>query len=117
MAADHETGYDSLSKIHDSTYHLLFIFAMEKCHNNIYLNKFLNFCKILFKYGTEHTILNAVIKVNLMSDLSQFFLEYVHKQGKVKSHKELFMWFYNELHDLLEEATKVSIFSEKKLEE
>ena len=38
--ADSGTNYDILTKIYDSTYYLLFLFAMEKCHNNIFLAKF-----------------------------------------------------------------------------
>lgn len=110
VAADYETGYECLNKIHDSTYHQLFIFAMEKCHNNIYLSKFLKFCTILFRYGSELTILNAVVKINLLSDFSNFFQEFVHKEGKTKPHKELFMWFFRELYSLMQEATEVSLF-------
>lgn len=104
VACDSESGHECLTKIHDSTYHLLFVFAMEKCHNNIYLAKYLEFVKILFKYGTELTILNAVIKVNLMSDLARFFKEFV--QIPKKPPTELFVWFFKELAVILEEACK-----------
>ena len=40
VEADSDSNYESLGKIHDSTYHLLFVFAIERCHNTIYLTKF-----------------------------------------------------------------------------
>ena len=73
VRTDNETHWSILNNIHDSTYHILFVFAMERCHNNIYLSKFLEFLKFLFEWGSEHTLLNAVIKVNLLADLSKFF--------------------------------------------
>jgi hypothetical protein len=85
------------SNIHDSTYHLLFIFAMEKCHNNIYLAKFLEFLTLLFEYGSEMTLLNAIIKVNVLSDLSRFFRDFVHRENRPKPPKQIFMFFFKGL--------------------
>jgi hypothetical protein len=70
---------------------------MEKCHNNIYLAKFLKFLTLLFEYGSEMTLLNAIIKVNVLSDLSRFFMDFVHRDNKPKPLKEIFMFFFKGL--------------------
>lgn len=54
--ADRNSGYEVLTKIYDSTYYLLFLFAMEKCHNNIFLSKFLEFLEIFFGHATDNTL-------------------------------------------------------------
>lgn len=65
VEVDVDRNYESLTKIYDSTYHMLFIFAMEKCHNNLYLVKFLAFLKLFFKHAPEITILNIIFKLNI----------------------------------------------------
>lgn len=82
---------------------------MEKCHNNVYLVKFHQFVKILFKYGTEITILNAVIKVNLVSDLLRFLMEFVNNV-MVRSQSDLYLWFFKDLVECIEQAIDVFFF-------
>ena len=106
VRTDDETMWSILTNIHDSTYHLLFVFAMEKCHNNIYLAKFLDFLRIFFEYATESTILNAIIKVNQLSDLSKFLMNYVHREDIPKPYNLNFMFFFRELAELIEKASK-----------
>lgn len=118
VESDKDTQYQSLNLIHDSTYHLLFIFSMEKCHNNLYLSKFLRFLEILFNYGNDMTLLNAVIKINLLSDLSRFFIEFVHNEIQVNKYKDCFMFFFKELYLQIIKACHVSFFClNKKIEE
>lgn len=107
IGTDHESGFNLLNHIHDSTYHVLFMFAMEKCHNNIFLAKFLSFQRLLFRNANDLTLLNAVIKINLLSDLSNFFLHFVHSDILPRPPKELFMFFFKELAQLIEEAADV----------
>lgn len=78
VEADSDSNYECLLSIHDSTYHLFFVHAMEKCHNDVYLNKFLRFLEIFFTYGNEFTILNAIFKINILNDLANFFTNFVH---------------------------------------
>ena len=77
---------------------------MEKCHNNIYLSKFLEFLELLFEYGSELTLLNAIIKVNVLSDLARFFMDFVHREDRPKPPKHIFMFFFKELAALMEKA-------------
>jgi hypothetical protein len=104
IESDVDASYESLGKIHDSTYHLLFVFAMERCHNTIYLAKFLKFLKILFQHGTEFVILNAIIKPNVIADLARFFLDYVNS-GKIKiKQSETYLFFFKDLQLLITAA-------------
>ena len=111
VVADADSYYMSLLSIHDSTYHLMFIYAMEKCHNNVYLNKFLRFLEIFFTYGSEFCIQNAIFKTNLLHDLANFFSNFVHDQkSRLNLNKKLycdfFMYFFIELANLMEQCTK-----------
>jgi hypothetical protein len=104
IESDADANYESLGKIHDSTYHLLFVFAMERCHNTIYLSKFLKFLKILFQHGTEFVILNAIIKVNVIADLARFFLDYVNSDKIKIKQSETYIFFFKDLQLLVTAA-------------
>lgn len=87
---DTDKKYECLSKIYDSTYHLLFLYSMERCHNSIYLTRFLNFCRIFFTYGQEITILNVIFRINILADLVRFYADYVYKDSRKKRGREVF---------------------------
>lgn len=105
VRTDNETMWSITNSIQDTTYHLLFVFAMEKCHNNIYLSKFQEFLTIVFGYASEITILNMIFRLNLLSDLSKFCMEYVHRESN-KPDKSQFIFFYRELAVQIDKAAQ-----------
>lgn len=97
ILVDRETGYEAVNKVHDSTFHILVIQSMEKCHNNIYLSKFSNFIDVFLKYSTNQTLLNSFIKTNLFSDLSEFIKDHVLGWNYINKIQEQYLWFFKNL--------------------
>ena len=99
MDANFFTG-EGCNCIHDSTFHILWIWAMDKSHNNIYLVKFLSFLATFLRKSSNITLMNAFIKTNLLADLCVF----------VKSRlitidtriKENCLFFFNQFMTMLE---------------
>lgn len=97
ILADKETGYESVNKLHDSTFSILMIWALERCHNNIYLAQLSHVIKIFFKYANETTLLNSIIKTNVMSDLANFFSDHVFGWGEIAKISDVYLFFFKDL--------------------
>lgn len=107
IQVDKETGYDSLNKIHDSTFHLLLIWSMEKCHNNIYLIKFNKVLRLYFKYATNESLLNSLIKTNFLSDFTDFIKNHILGWNYVNKTRDQFLWFFKDLIKMIHSVKKV----------
>ena len=77
---------------------------MERCHNSIYLTRFLSFLKIFFQYANEITILNVIFKINILADLVAFYTEFVYKDSRKKRGREVFVYFFKELCTIMEDS-------------
>ena len=88
---------ESFNFIHDSTFHILAIWAMRKCHNNIYLVKYTNFFINFCKRATDTTLINAFLKTNLISDLANFFMDNIYGISEASKHKDNFLCFFFEI--------------------
>lgn len=97
VIVDKETGYEAVNKIHDSTFHILMIQSMEKCHNNLYLAKFNQFLKIFFTQATNQTLLNSFVKTNLFTDITDFMKNHVQGWNYVSTIKDSYIWFFKDL--------------------
>lgn len=97
ILVDKETGYEAVNKMHDSTFHILMIQSMEKCHNNIYLAKFSKFMDIFLAYATNQTLLNSFIKTNLFSDMAEFIKNHVQGWNYVNKIRDQYLWFLKDL--------------------
>lgn len=106
ISQDTVKKYESLNRVFDSTYHTLFVFAIEKCHNSIYLAKFLEFLKIYFNNASEVSILNVVFRINILSDITGFYKELVYKDCSKKVGREIFLFFFKEVFGLIKIASE-----------
>jgi hypothetical protein len=97
VIVDKETGYEAVNKIHDSTFHILMIQSMEKCHNNLYLAKFNRFLDIFFTQATNQTLLNSFIKTNLFTDIADFMKNHVQGWNYISTIKDTYIWFFKDL--------------------
>jgi len=104
---DKETGYESINRLHDSTFSILMDWSMDRCHNNIFLAEFLSFLKIYFRYSTPATLLNSIIKTNIMSDIEMFFSEFALGWGDISRIMDSYMFFFEGFFDLLASAKSV----------
>lgn len=109
ILTDKETGYDSINKIHDSTYHILLIWSMEKCHNNIYLTKIHKILRLYFKYGSHETLLNSLIKTNYFSDLADFFQNHILGWNYTSQIRDQYLWFFKDLIKMINSVKDVNI--------
>ena len=92
--ADHEAHYELLNKIPDSTHQVLYMCLFEKCHNNIFLTKFMDFNKLFFKHASENTLQMVILRNNLQSDIVNFFMNFVYEENGLIPNKDIFMFFY-----------------------
>lgn len=97
VAMDLYSHHESLNCIHDSSFHILLIWAMQKCHNNIYLVKYTSFFTLFCSKASNLTLTNALIKTNAISDLAQFFVENIFKAGETSKYKDLFLSFFQSI--------------------
>lgn len=92
-----DTSNESLNMIHDSTFHILVIWSMEKFHNNIYLVKFGHFFEHFTKNVSNNTLLNAIIKTGLLTDMANYFLYHIYGLSEQAKFKTLFVPFFNDM--------------------
>lgn len=85
LEADSQFSAEGINCVHDSTFHILMVWTMEKIHNNIYLVKYLEFFKVFCQKANNLTLLNAFLKTNALSDLSDFVL---HKMDNKDDHAQ-----------------------------
>ena len=107
ILTDKETGYESINKMHDSTFHILMIWSMEKCHNNIYLVKLREMLEVYFKYASNQTLLNSLIKTNLFSDIAEFFKSHVLGWNYINKIQDQYLWFFKDFINLVKSVKKV----------
>jgi hypothetical protein len=104
--------------VHDSTFHILLIWAIQKFHNNIYLVKFTEFFVQFCKRASNLSLVNAIIKTNLIADLASFFMESIYSGSTASRNKAMFICFFTDIVKALKEAkdtVKLSLKLEKEL--
>lgn len=107
ILVDKETGYDSINKIHDSSFHILLIWSMEKCHNNIFHVKFYQILKIYFKYASDETMVNSIVKTNFLSDFADFIRNHILGWNYVNVIRDQFLWFFKDLIKMINSVKNV----------
>ena len=50
--------------------------------------------KVFFKYATVNTLLNSIIKTNLLSDLTNFFSEHALGWNDISKISDYYMFFF-----------------------
>lgn len=88
--------------IHDSTFHILMIWTMEKSHNNVFLVKMLTFLATFLRKSSNITLMNAFIKTNMLADLSNFATTKLLIPDRTI--KDSCGFFYNRFFELVELA-------------
>ena len=83
--------------VHDSTFHILSIWAMTKAHNSLYLTYFTEFFVNYCKKANNLSLINAFIKTNLIADLANFFMDNIFGASNVSKYKETFSSFFYEV--------------------
>lgn len=99
----------ALDIIHDSTFHILLIWAVQKFHNNIYLVKFTEFFTQFCRRASNLSLVNAIIKTNLVADLASFFMETIYSGSNVSRNKDMFICFFTDIVKALKEAKETVI--------
>jgi len=94
----------SLDLVHDSTFHILLIWSIQKFHNNIYLVKFTEFFTQFCRKANNLSLVNAIIKTNLVADLANFFMEGIYSGSNVSRNKEMFICFFTDIVKAMKEA-------------
>lgn len=107
---DNESHYPILEFVHDSTFHILIIWSLMKYHNNVFLVKFSHFLKIFFGYASNQVLVNAVLKTNILTDITKFFEQKVYGNGQASIAKEEYLWFYRDLVQYIREVSNVKFF-------
>lgn len=100
---------ESLNMIYDSTFHILFVWALEKCHNNIYLVKYTEFFKLFCSKANPTSIINALLKTNIVSDLAKFFMDNIFGASMTFQHKDTFQPFILDILSCLKKLENVRI--------
>ena len=90
---------EALNIIHDSTFHTLAIWALTRCHNNIYLVRYTEFFKLFCKKANTISLMNALLKTNVISDLASFFMDSIFGASTTHEQRETFLpFFFDILH-------------------
>lgn len=85
---------DAFNLIHDSTFHILAVWALKKCHNNIYLVKYSKFMSQFCQRASSVSLINAFLKTNLISDFANFFMDNILGISAQKHFKDDFTYFF-----------------------
>lgn len=88
---------ESFNLIHDSTFHILAIWAMKKSHNNIFLVKYTAFFTQFCQRATDCSLINAFLKTNLIADLANFFMDNIFGVSEVSKQKDNFLCFFYDI--------------------
>lgn len=94
---------ESLNMIYDSAFHTLAIWAMKKCHNNIYMVEYTNFFVYFCRKANNLSLVNAILKTNLIADLANFFMENIFGVTQVSHHKEDYLCFFFDIVTAIKE--------------
>ena len=69
---------ESLNLIHDSTFHILSVWSMQKNHNSIYMVNYIQFLQSYCRKASNTSLINAFLKTNLLADISSFFMDNIY---------------------------------------
>lgn len=94
---------EALNIIHDSTFHTLAIWALQHCHNNIFLVKYTNFFKLFCRKANTSTLINAFLKTNVISDLANFFMDNIFGASTSHEQRDIFLPFFMEILTAIKE--------------
>jgi hypothetical protein len=97
IEADNLFASEGVNCVHDSTFHILLIWAIQKLQNTIYLNRYLAFMKIFCKRASNLTLINSFLKTNLLADLSTFALHNLFGGQECEPVRMDTGWFFREL--------------------
>lgn len=89
IEADSQYTAEGINCVHDSTFHILLVWALEKSHSSIYIVKYLEFFRIFCRKANNLTLLNAILKTNYISDVSNFVLHRMSDQEGEATRKEV----------------------------
>lgn len=97
IEADSNYSTEAVNCIHDSTFHILISWALEKRHNSIFLSKYTKFFKIFCKRANNVSLINSFIKTNLVSDLGGFALHKLFAGNESLEVRMDCLYFFKEL--------------------
>jgi hypothetical protein len=101
---------EALNMINDSTFHILAIWSLQKCHNNIYLVKYTDFFKLFCKRASPTSIINAFLKTNVVSDFANFFMDNIFRASTAYEQRDTFQLFLLEILTALKDIDTVIIY-------
>lgn len=85
---------EALNLIHDSTFHTLAVWALQRCHNNIYLVKYTDFFKVFCQRANVTTLINSFLKTNMISDFARFFMDNIYGASNTHEQRDTFLPFF-----------------------
>ncbi len=97
LEADSKFSAEGINFIHDSTFHILVIWALDKHHNSIYIAKFLQFIALFCRKANSLTLVNSIIKTNLLSDLGGFALHKLFGGVECEPYRVNCMYYFRDL--------------------
>ena len=92
VEAERRFAGESSNFIHDSTFHILFMWCLEKSHNSLYLNKYLNFFTTFCSKANNVALINGFLKTNIIADLSNFIQKKII-EDKDSAHLKEDFWY------------------------
>lgn len=98
---------EALNMINDSTFHILSIWAFQRCHNNIYLVKYTEFFKTYCQRASPTSIINGFLKTNMIADFANFFMDNIFGASNSHEQKDTFQLFMLDLLNALKDIEKV----------
>lgn len=100
---------EALNMISDSTFHILAIWSLERCHNNIFLVKYTEFFKLYCQRASSTSIINAFLKTNVASDFANFFMDNIFRASTAYEQRDTFQLFLLDILMALKDIEKVHV--------
>lgn len=114
VEADSQFSAEGINCIHDSTFHILVIWALDKHHNSIYIAKFSRFFRLFCQKASSLTLVNSIIKTNLLSDLGGFALHKLFGGAECEPFRVNCTYFFRDLVEAIfsiENREECSLFN------